>query len=131
MRRQGILWIIRLEVVTSNPVFSYLCLPMVSKITFLQSIKACIAAVDSKAEVILFGSRARGDARKDSDWDLLILTPGPVDIRTEQRFRHKLFELEIEYGQAISTRVYSKEDWAKKQNVTPLFREINKEGVAL
>ena len=104
---------------------------MVSKSTFLKSIKACITAVDSNAEVILFGSRARGDARKDSDWDLLILTTGSVDIRMEQRFRHKLFELEIEYGQAISTRVYSKEDWVKKQSVTPLYREIKKEGVAL
>ncbi len=25
-------------------------------------------------EVILFGSRARGDFRKDSDWDILLIT---------------------------------------------------------
>jgi predicted nucleotidyltransferase len=27
------------------------------------------------AEVWLFGSRARGDARVDSDWDLLVVLP--------------------------------------------------------
>ncbi|HAL80974.1 MAG TPA: hypothetical protein DCO83_01070 [Mucilaginibacter sp.] len=27
----------------------------------------------TKAEAFLFGSRARGDNRKDSDWDILIL----------------------------------------------------------
>ena len=36
--------------------------------------------------VILFGSRARGDFRPDSDIDLLIVTgPGPVDRRAYQR----------------------------------------------
>ena len=37
-------------------------------------------------KVILFGSRARGDFRPDSDIDLLIVTgPGPVDQRAYQR----------------------------------------------
>ena len=36
-----------------------------------------IRAVEPTSDVVLFGSRARGDAREDSDWDLLILTEGP------------------------------------------------------
>ena len=48
--------------------------------------------------VILFGSRARGDFRPDSDIDLLIVTgPGPVDRRAYQRTsaaaHHKVEEL--------------------------------------
>ena len=53
--------------------------------------------------VILFGSRARGDFRPDSDIDLLIVTgPGPVDRRAYQRTsaaaHHKVEEL---YGEPM------------------------------
>jgi predicted nucleotidyltransferase len=97
----------------------------------LSLIKKNIAETDPKAELILFGSRARGDERKDSDWDLLILTDYPVSFREEQRFRHHLFDLELELGEAFSTFVYSKSDWEIKQSVTPLYQSVSKEGVRI
>jgi predicted nucleotidyltransferase len=97
----------------------------------LKKIKEFARSVDAEAEVILFGSRARGDAREDSDWDILILIPGAVTLTAEQAFRHKLFEIELEYGQAISTFVYSRADWAGKHRVTPLYRNITKEGITI
>ncbi|MCR4826365.1 MAG: nucleotidyltransferase domain-containing protein, partial [Bacteroidales bacterium] len=39
------------------------------------SIKANVLEVNPNAEVWLYGSRARGTAREDSDWDVLVLTP--------------------------------------------------------
>ncbi|WP_461150872.1 nucleotidyltransferase domain-containing protein [Spirosoma pulveris] len=36
---------------------------------FLQAVKKQVCEIDPQAEVWLFGSRARGDARPDSDWD--------------------------------------------------------------
>ena len=38
----------------------------------LQLIKSSITEVIPGAKVILFGSRARGDSHKESDWDFLI-----------------------------------------------------------
>jgi predicted nucleotidyltransferase len=97
----------------------------------LAKVKESVKALDPEAQVILFGSRARGDARKDSDWDFLILTPNAVTLKVEQAFRHKLFELELEYGQAISTFVYSTTDWDGKHSVTPLYHNIKEEGIVL
>ena len=79
----------------------------------MQKISDAVQEVESNAEIILFGSRARGDAKADSDWDILILVPYDVDLVTEQKFRHKLFGLELELGAPFSTFVYSKAIWKK------------------
>jgi predicted nucleotidyltransferase len=97
----------------------------------LRKVKELVKATDPEAEVILFGSRARGDAKEDSDWDILILTPKAVNLKVEQVFRHKLFELELEFGQAISTFVYSKADWNGKHRATPFYHNIEEEGILI
>jgi len=97
----------------------------------LAKINGAVQEIEPSAEVILFGSRARGDERDDSDWDILILVPYEADLITEQQFRHKLFDVELEYGQSFSTFVHSKSDWEKKYYVTPFYKNIEQEGVRL
>jgi uncharacterized protein len=94
-------------------------------------IKLSIKAIDPKAQVIIFGSRARGDAKEESDWDILILTDYPVSTEIERSFRNKLFDLEIETGEVFSTFVYHKMIWNSLHKVTPLYRNIKKEGVRI
>jgi predicted nucleotidyltransferase len=100
--------------------------------SILEMIKGKILEQDPNAKIILYGSRARGTARKDSDWDILILLDtDEVDKKTEQRFRHYLFDLELEIGTPISVFVYSSNDWEDKYSVTPYYKMIKKEGVLL
>lgn len=101
------------------------------KSEILSKIKKYVKEIDVKSEVILFGSRARGEEKENSDWDILILTPTATDLKGEQKYRHKLFELELEYGQAFSTFVYSKSEWNNKYKVTPLYRNIQQEGIRI
>lgn len=96
-----------------------------------KQIRESINVIDSKAQVIIFGSRARGDAKSESDWDILILTDYPVSSDIEKNFRNKLFDLEIESGEVFSTFVYQKKVWNTRHKVTPLYRNIKKEGVRL
>jgi predicted nucleotidyltransferase len=84
------------------------------------------------AEVILFGSHARGDSHADSDWDILILLSGfDVSRKVEMEYREEMFEVELEIGEPISTFVFSKTDWETKHSITPLYQNIKTEGISL
>jgi len=87
-------------------------------------IKEYVKSVDTQAEVYLFGSRARNDESENSDWDLLILTPSDVNLEYEQKFRHKLFELELEFAIALSVFAYSEKEWNTKYTSTPFYTNI-------
>jgi len=94
-------------------------------------IRGKIHEIDPAAKVILYGSRARGDERPDSDWDVLVLTDYPVTVEKERAFRNNLFELELETGEPFSVFVYSKEEWETRQRITPFYSAVNKEGISL
>ncbi len=94
-------------------------------------ISSNIAEIDPAAQVILYGSRARGDARKDSDWDILVLTDYPVDLKKESLFRDHLYELEIQTGESLSLFVYSLADWNTKQRISPFYQNISNQGLLL
>ncbi|CAN5145231.1 hypothetical protein BH20BAC1_BH20BAC1_03420 [soil metagenome] len=95
-------------------------------------IKKKIKQKDPSADVILFGSHARGDATKNSDWDILILLDRlDVNRLIEKEFRDELFEVELETGEPISTFVFSKSDWDSKHFITPLYENIQRDGILL
>ena len=59
-------------------------------------VKQTVKEFDPNAEVILFGSRARGDYNKDAGWDFLILTDRNVNEPLKTVFRRNLIENRIE-----------------------------------
>jgi len=98
----------------------------------LKKIKNTIAEIDPMAVAILFGSRATGKARKDSDWDILILlNKSKISLKDEQQFRHNLYDVELETGELISTLIYSAKDWDTKLSVTPIYQDVKKFGIVL
>ncbi|MEI6141105.1 MAG: nucleotidyltransferase domain-containing protein [Mariniphaga sp.] len=84
------------------------------------------------SEVYLYGSRARGTARKMSDWDLLILLNSQeITFDFETRVMDDFYEIEIETGEVFSPMIYTKADWNTNHVLTPLFANIKREGVRL
>lgn len=84
------------------------------------------------SEIYLYGSRARGDAKIYSDWDLLILINSPkVSFDIETTLMDEYYELELETGEVISPLIYSKSDWNSTHPSTSLFENVQKEGIRI
>ena len=84
------------------------------------------------SEIYLYGSRARGDAKKLSDWDVLILlNMQNISFDYETSFMDEFYEIELETGEIISPLIYGKNDWNENHSITPLFKNIQKEGVRI
>jgi uncharacterized protein len=101
------------------------------KTRMLSKIKNLIKEIDPTADVILYGSRARGDEHPESDWDLLILVNSKTDLDYERVFRHRLYDIELESGVAISVSVYNKNEWRLNHWITPLYQNITREGLRI
>lgn len=103
-----------------------------NKSLIINRIKKTIHEKDPNADAFLFGSRARGDNRSDSDWDILILVDSSkVTNEIEDRFRDGLYDIELDSGQIISTFIYPKGFWESNLRYSPLYKSVKKEGVQL
>ena len=77
----------------------------------LNKIKDVVYRTDPKAEIILYGSRARETASVHSDWDVLILLNlKKLTFNFENKFIDDLYEIEIETGEVISPLIFTKNE---------------------
>ena len=99
---------------------------------FLERVQKEIRSIVPEAEIILYGSRARGDAGQVSDWDFLVLVDQPVDRSLTEKIRNHLYDLELETDTIVSSIIRSREEWySTKYSVLPLKVVVENEGVLL
>lgn len=103
-----------------------------NEMNILAACKSAIESIDATAEVVLYGSRARGDATDESDYDLLIISDSQVTIEAEDRFRRALYDLQLETATVITVLMVNRDQWdAPLSRAMPLHQNIERDGISL
>ncbi|MGY4764507.1 nucleotidyltransferase family protein [Paenibacillus caseinilyticus] len=82
--------------------------------------------------LLIFGSRARGEADQYSDIDLLVLTEKTRTIQDRYRLSDISADVSIAYGVALNCLYYNEDDWKSGESVNPRLKaNIEREGIEL
>lgn len=86
---------------------------------------------DQLLDVVLFGSKARGDAVEESDIDLLVPMDEENDGVRSQLWRIAS-DISLEYDVVLSVRVYGRARWDESRRIRlPFYRAIVDDGISL
>ena len=95
-----------------------------------QSIRQALQSLPMQIDARLYGSEARGDARNDSDIDLLILVDKPsLSDEEEDLIFAPLYQIELRTGVLINPIIMPKQEWGR--HVSPFYINVENEGVRL
>ncbi len=98
----------------------------------LKGFKERISHRFSAAQVILFGSRARGDADPQSDADVVVILKNSPSEEDQEFISDSAWEAGYPYGLVIVPVVFSLEEWESgPERFSLLVQAVQSEGVRL
>ncbi len=82
---------------------------MSDKLTILQELKHLLQEHfhDDINDVILFGSQAKGTAREDLDYDVLIVLNCDYDWKYKKKIRYTCYDIDLKYDIFTDTHIIS------------------------
>lgn len=82
-------------------------------------------------QVWLYGSRARGTAKPDSDWDLLILlNQSRVTSKDEDDYAYPFVLEGWKNSCAVSPQIYTYEEW-NDRHITPYYQNVEHDKLSI
>jgi len=89
------------------------------------------ALPDQVRDIILFGSKARGDGYPESDIDLLVVLENPTKEQTDT-VGDIMFDILFNRGVELSAITFSREEAMQQRELgTPLIRNVAEEGIVI
>lgn len=84
------------------------------------------------AQVVLYGSAARGTRGPESDYDVAVISPQKLTTADEDRIYDEVYRIEIERDAIVSIAFSSLSEWELPlTKATPYYKNVMKEGVVL
>ena len=98
----------------------------------LQAIKDIVRTYPPEGEAYLFGSRARGDNRPDSDWDVLLLVDKEkVTLHDHNEYSYPLRELGWDVNAEINPLIFSQKQWTELERKSLFYHVVMDERVRI
>lgn len=84
-----------------------------------------------QGSVYLYGSRARGEACQNSDWDILIVADDSVDKKDAfEKLAYPFTEIGWKLGEQITPLLYTQSEWAAERN-TAFYLNVQNDAILL
>ena len=99
--------------------------------TILNQFATKVRQQSPDAQIWAFGSRARGDARPDSDLDICVVV-GSLEPTVKKTISHIAWEIGFHHERLITTVKYSRKQFSQGPcAISPLVQTIRREGIAI
>ena len=100
---------------------------MESKLNISQLSDIARRIMPSGSKVWLYGSRARGDERQDSDWDILVIMDKDTISNDDfNKYSFPLIEFGWKHAADLSPQMYTKKEW-ESMRITPYYRNVERD----
>jgi predicted nucleotidyltransferase len=76
---------------------------------------------DNLKDLVLFGSRMAGKAKKDSDYDFLVILKQKADWKTEREISDLSYEIELKYNIVTDTHVLGESELTTLRGKQPIY----------
>lgn len=97
-----------------------------------EAIEAAAVALRARfpvTDIVLFGSKARGDSEPESDIDLLVLTSRPLDPEEQRKIWRDLHDISARFEVMLSPLTVEVQSWREGvHSVLPIHTEVEREG---
>jgi UTP:GlnB (protein PII) uridylyltransferase len=94
--------------------------------------KALLLGRVSLVKMVLFGSRARGDAGPCSDMDVVVILKGPLNEKIKEEISEYAWQAGFEQGIVLVPVVFTQDEWENgPERHSLLIQAVEAEGVLL
>lgn len=100
--------------------------------TILEKFRSLLSERVRVDKIILFGSRARGDADPDSDMDVLVILDEPITPGVREAVSDCAWEAGFDAGVVVASVLFTREEWEEgPEYYSPLAEAVRSEGIQL